>query len=104
MAELCSTIAPAARKVASLILQRLASVGQVHAGAAIGKSETWVSRWKGEDLESCATLLAAIGLKVVPTEHKCYDPAHIEHLQYFAQLGLKNGPAMVKLDFEEPEE
>jgi hypothetical protein len=95
MAEPCAVDAPIARKSQTLILQRLASVGQVHVGQALDKSETWVSRWKGEDLESCVALLSALGLKVVPAEHKCYDPAHIEHLQYFAELGMKHEPTPV---------
>jgi hypothetical protein len=103
MAEPCSVDASISRKIQSQILQRLASVGQVHVGNAIGKSETWVSRFASEQLKSCADLLACLGLKVVPAEHKCYDPAHIEHLHYFAQLGLKQGPAPVRLDFEDDE-
>ena len=63
-------------------------MGQVSVGAALCKSETWVSRWKSEDSRTCADLLACLGLKVVPAHFKCYDPAHIAHLEYFAKIGL----------------
>ena len=88
MAAVCSLDTSVARKSHSAILRGLANVGQVAVGAALNKSETWISRWKSEDSESCALLLAAIGLKTVPAHFKCYDPAHIAHLEYFAKIGL----------------
>jgi hypothetical protein len=103
MAESCTVNATLSRKIQALILQRLASAGQVHVGTAIGRSETWVSRFASEQLKSCADLLACLGLKVVPAEHKCYDPEHIEHLQYFARLGMQQESAPLKLDFEDDE-
>lgn len=95
MAELCTANPTVARKSQTLILQRLASAGQVHAGTAIGKSETWISRFASEHVESFTSLLAVLGLKVVPAEHKCYNPAHIEHLQYFAKLGMQQEQAPI---------
>lgn len=77
-----------ARKSQTLILQRLASVGQVKVGQALGKSESWVSRWKSEDSEMLASLLAACGLKVVPVEHRCFPADYIDHLRYFARVGM----------------
>lgn len=88
MSEVCSLDASVARKSQTLILQRLASVGQSAVGRLLDKSETWVSRWKSDDSESCAALLAAIGLKVVPAEHKCYPVEYIDHLRYFARIGM----------------
>lgn len=94
MAELSAQLAPAARKISAAILHRLASVGQVHAADAMHVSESTVSRLKSEHLESFSTLLAALELKVVPAGHKCYDPTHIEHLLYFAGLGMKHEAAV----------
>jgi hypothetical protein len=88
MAESLLAIAEASRKSQSQILRELASRGQKAAGEAIGKSETWVSRFASEQLKTCADLLAVLGLKVVPAEHKCYAPEYIEHLRYFAQIGM----------------
>lgn len=102
MAEASSQDTSIARKSQTLILQRLASVGQVTVGRALDKSETWVSRWKSEDSESCAGLLAAIGLKVVPAEHKCYPVEYIEHLRYFARIGMAQ-ERPPELDWQEGE-
>lgn len=105
MPEPCAATSPLARKIASEILRRLASLGQVHVGEAIGKSETWVSRWKGDDLESCAALLAVLGLKCVPTEHVCYAPDYIDHLRYFARIGMaQEQPQIIDWDHGEREE
>jgi hypothetical protein len=89
------------RKVEREILRALASVGQSAVGKRIAKSETWVSRWKSEDLKSCAGLLAALGLKVVPADHKCYAPDYIEHLHYFAKRGMQDASPELVQDFDE---
>ena len=88
MAEAYNPDASVVRKSQTLILQRLASVGQVAVGRMLDKSESWVSRWKSEDSETCARLLAGLGLKVVPAEHKCYPSEYIDHLRYFARIGM----------------
>lgn len=100
MAESLTEVAALSRKSESAILRALASAGQKAVGEAIGKSETWVSRWKSEDLKSCADLLAALGLKVVPAAHKCYAPDYIEHLHYFAQLGMKDSRPPLAEDYD----
>jgi hypothetical protein len=88
-AESCRVDAEISRKSQSEILRRLASVGQNAVGEALGKSETWISRWKSDDLRSCADLLSVLGLKVVPSENRCYPPEHIAHLEYFARRGME---------------
>ena len=90
-----------ARKSHSLILRRLASVGQKNAGEAIGKSETWVSRWKDADAEIEARLLAALGLKIVPATAICYSPEGIEHLMFFARKGMAQQPAALEWEDDE---
>lgn len=89
------------RKCEGAILRALASTGQKAAGELVGKSETWVSRWKSDDMKSCADLLAALGLKVVPAENKCYAPEYIEHLHYFAQIGMGQAKPALADDFED---
>ena len=103
MDTFCPLDAAIARKSQTLILQRLASVGQVTVGRVLNKSETWVSRWKSEDSESCAALLAACGLKVVPAEHKCYPTEYIEHIRYFARIGMAQEQPP-SLDWDTPDE
>lgn len=88
MAESCVVDRDRSRKSQTAILQGLASTGQKTVGEAIGKSETWVSRWKSEDLTTCANLLAALNLKIVPAAHKCYSAEYVDNLRYFARIGM----------------
>lgn len=79
-----------ARKNQSVILQALASLGQVRLAELMGLNETQVSRMKTHgDLERTAQMLAHLGLKVVPESVQCFDPQYVEHLRALAQLGLK---------------
>lgn len=87
-----------ARKNLSLILQRLASAGQKAVGEEIGKSESWVSRWKADDAETFACLLAALRLKVVDADAKCYAADYIDHLAYFARRGMDGAPPALEWD------
>lgn len=67
-----------ARKFASLLLQRLASVGQRAAAEALGVHESTISRIKENELERYCQLVSSLGLKVVPADMKCYRPADID--------------------------
>jgi hypothetical protein len=84
----CTPNPTLARKSIAEILRRLASRGQKPVGEALGKSETWISRWKSADAQTCADLLAVLGLKIVPAENECHAPAYIAHLRYFARIGV----------------
>jgi hypothetical protein len=64
MAESSPILDGRSRKTLAAILQGLARVGQVEVAKATGKSETWISRAKDDDLKTCAILLTACGLKV----------------------------------------
>ncbi len=88
MNEACAANPPAARKMLSLIFQRLSSVGGGPVAIALGVSEATISRLKNEQAEPFTAFLAVLGLKVVPAEHKCYAPDYIEHLRYFARVGM----------------
>ncbi len=101
MAESLRDLADLSRKSQTQILRGLASTGQKTAGEAIGKSETWVSRFASDQLKSCADLLAAVGLKVVPADHRCYSPEYIEHLHYFAKRGMEEAKPDLAQDFDE---
>lgn len=64
-----------ARKNLSEILKAAAVVGQESLGAAIGKDSTTVSKMFSDGrMEQLATLLAAMGLKVVHEKYRCIDP------------------------------
>lgn len=68
-----------ARKMASLVLQRLQEPGRAVAIAtAMGTSEATVSRLKNDHLEPLCKLLAHAGLKIVPADLRCIDPIELE--------------------------
>jgi hypothetical protein len=72
MAESSSPPAERACKAMQMVLQRLQEPGTALAAAtAMGVSEATVSRLKNERMEDCLRLLAHLGLKVVPVEHRC---------------------------------
>jgi hypothetical protein len=98
MAESCTPDQAQSSKSLAVILRALAAHGQKPAGEAIGKSETWVSRWKSEDAETCVHLLTALGLKVVPAGNKCFPPSYIERLQFFARIGIDQEPPALGWD------
>lgn len=100
MAESCTANPDLARKSQSTILQRLASVGQRPVADALSVSEATISRMKGEGVESFTAFLAALSLKVVPASSVCYPADHIEHLEYFARIGMARAGDVPKLDFD----
>jgi hypothetical protein len=82
------SVAQRAKKNYSLILDGLRVVGQKTVAELIGESETTVSRAKTGELERCASILAAIGLKVIPVSHKSYSEDRIRALNVLARIGL----------------
>jgi hypothetical protein len=101
MAESCTVNSEISRKSQTEILRRLASAGQNAAANSIGKSETWVSRFASDQLKTFTDLLSALGLKVVPADHRCYSADYIEHLHYFARLGMAESKPELVEDFDE---
>jgi len=82
-----------ARKYESLILQRLAMVGQTPCALAMNVTESTVSRLQSEHLSKLTILIETLGLKVVPAEMKCYRPEDIDpYIQIAKQhMALING-------------
>lgn len=95
MSEGYAHLLPIARKITAVVLQRLAEVSQTKVSEMLDVSEATISRMKGEQLEAITALLAALDLKVVPTSAEYYEPAYIQHLRYFAKIGIA-------LDIESP--
>lgn len=74
MAQALLTPAERARKALGLALKHLQEPGSaVAVAAAMGVSESTVSRLKNDHMESVLTMLAHLGLKVVPASFKCVD-------------------------------
>ena len=70
-----------ARKGVQLALLALQEPGKAGAvAAAMGVSDSTVSRLKTERLEEVVLLLAHLGLKVVPSDFRCVDPSAYDFL------------------------
>ena len=89
------------RKNNSSILQGLSRIGQVTVAKSTNLSEATISRWKENGVAQCSEILAACQLKVVAENMHCYSEDYIEHLHYFAQIGMKAAPDLIPgVDFE----
>ncbi len=65
----------------SIVLQRLSPEGtQKNLALALGVSEATISRQK-EYVEPMCSILAQLGLKLVPVEKQCIDPGELEFLR-----------------------
>lgn len=96
MAEVCVPPPERARKTVQLVLQRLQEPGTgVAVAAAMGVSESTVSRMKTDHLEQVALFLACLGLKVVPSEFKCVDPAAYDFLTRTHEKVMRVAPQLI---------
>lgn len=96
MAALLPTPAERARKIVTAILHRVKE-GETQAalGVAIGASEATVNRLLNEHLDKFAAVLAHLGLKVVPVEFKCMDPAGYEFLTTTHARVMRSAPQLI---------
>ncbi len=79
-----------------LVLQRLQEPGTgVAVATAMGVSESTVSRMKTDHLDQMALFLAHLGLKVVPTEFKCVNPAAYEFLTTTHEKVMRLAPQLI---------
>jgi hypothetical protein len=63
--------------------------------AAMGVSESTVSRIKTERLDEVVALLSHLGLKLVPSEFKCVDPAAYAFLTATHQRVMQRAPELI---------
>lgn len=96
MNESCSDAAARARKTVQVVLQRLQEPGTgVAVAAAMGVSESTVSRLKSAHLEELALLMAVLGLKVVPVEFKCVNPEAYGFLTSTHEKVMRLAPQLI---------
>lgn len=78
------------RNMQSQILQGIDVVTPTVAAECIGVDVSTISRWKDKDgrIASVCDLMAVLGLKVVPMDMKCYNPAKVEVLYALARDNL----------------
>lgn len=78
-----------ARKFSAIVRKRLAEHGQAPVAKACDVDVATVSRWCSDGrLEQFATMLEALGLKVVPAHLRCYREDEVEALFALARARL----------------
>lgn len=90
------TPAEIARKGVQFALQALQEPGKAGAvAAAMGVSDSTISRIKTERLEEVVMFLAHLGLKVVTSESRCVDPAAYAFLTNTHQRVMLKAPELI---------
>lgn len=97
MSELSNSMLERSRKIERAILHALADKGQATVGTDIGASESTVSRLKDGQIETLSKVLAACGLKVVPSEYKCIDPRKAQAMVTLYEAAMSKIPNTVEL-------
>lgn len=77
-----------ARKSLATIFKAFQQVGQGVVAQRLSLSDATISNWKNKDAETVSQILAAAGLKVVPSGHKCYEPRQMEAILTLAKAHL----------------
>ena len=96
MPPVSRTPAETTRKGVQLAFQALQEPGKAGALAvAMGVSDSTVSRIKTERLEEAVLFLAHLGLKVVPTDYRCVDPAAYAFLTSTHQRVMQRAPELI---------
>jgi hypothetical protein len=88
MTSLSADLDERTKKTASLVLRCLHSVGQVNVAKALDVSESWLSKWKTDELDRTTRLLLLCGLKLVPVNVHCFHQKDVEMLMHGAQRWL----------------
>lgn len=91
------------KKNFATMFKRLSSVGQNNVALAINTSESTVSRLAAQ-AETIAHMLAAIGLKTVPVEFKCYPPEELNAIFLLAKRQLASINKAEELAWDEDAE
>jgi hypothetical protein len=86
----------------ALAMQRAARVGQNDVGLAIGIDGSNVSRFMSEekDMMRALAILAALNLKVVPAEMKCFPPKKMQMILDLARDHLNQIQDVEQLTWE----
>jgi hypothetical protein len=88
-----------ATKIEGVIFDALHRRGQTGVAADLGVAESTISAAKSGDIPKVARILAACGLKVVPTTAQCHAPEYMQALRTFARMAMDQ-PEPTQLDWE----
>jgi transcriptional regulator with XRE-family HTH domain len=82
-----SEVSEKARKYQSTTLQAVARVGQIDVAAQIGVDDSTISRFMSDEkgMARALQILAAAGLKVVPSSMQCFPPRKVAILMELAR-------------------
>lgn len=85
-----------------MVLQRLQANGkQAAVAASMGVSDTLISRFKNEQLETLCSVLCHLGLKIVPAEMTCFAPDKVQALLTLSKAHLEAIDKADQLSWEE---
>lgn len=88
-----------ARKNYSLIVQRLASVGNAPVALAVGCDESTISRMKPEKFREFSEILAVLDLKIVPMDMKCFNEREMEAILTLAKSKMRELESVEQLEW-----
>lgn len=84
------------RKLRSVVLQAVQRDGKQHAiAAAMGVSDSTISRLVNDHLDNFAAMLAHAGLKVVPVEHTCVSAETYQFLTATHARVMQKAPQLI---------
>jgi hypothetical protein len=99
-ASVSLTAAETSRKGVALAMKALATPGKAAACAdAMRLSEPVISKIKNERLEDVVTLLAHLGLQVIPADYAVVDPHALEFLKRL-HARVANDPVLAHILWE----
>lgn len=90
-----------ARKIVASVLQAAQrDVTQTAIAAAMGCSESTVSRLLSDHLEKLALVLAHSGLKVAPADSRCFPPDYVDALLLMAKQHINTVQTVRNLEWD----
>ncbi|RYF76816.1 MAG: XRE family transcriptional regulator [Comamonadaceae bacterium] len=90
-----------ARKIVSHVLQATQrDSSQTAIAAAMGVSESTLSRLLSDHLDKLALVLAHAGLKVAPAESRCFPPDYVDALLLMAKQHINTVQTVRNLEWD----
>jgi len=93
-----------ARKNARILGKHIEQAGCVPTAEFAGIGKSTVSSWFSEHRDAMGKALAFMGLKVVPVDKQCFDPAEVEALRAMAMKYMARMKSADDLDWDEEHE
>ena len=90
MSEVSQGLRESARKTDTYLRNQLAGMGQKNVAERLGVSESTISRWKTDEIETVALYLTAMGLKVVAIDAKMVSADQTKAMQTLALAYLRH--------------